>query len=336
MVAEAADALSAAANSPNSVAAVGAAAAQPVKVLQLDLQPAGLGSVQVTMRLADGKLSVVVGVAKPATLKAIESEGDAISTRLAAGGSTLDSFVVMQLNTNSTAAAAIRPTAQHPEARRTPRMEPMAMRRPAARAPRAATAPRTTGAAGARRNRFELAAVLAVSLSSVALGRAETAALCEREMSRAARENGIPLNILYSVGLTETGHRGALSPWDMNVDGRAVHSTSLAEALQRFAAERARGARLIDVGCMQINQHWHASHFNSLAEMFDPTRNVDYAAGFLKTLKAQEGSWTSAVARYNAGPDNPQAQKNYVCAVIGNMVASGMGEWTPRAHAFCR
>ena len=168
------------------------------------------------------------------------------------------------------------------------------------------------------------------------MARAETGELCEQEMARAARENGIPLNILYSVGLTETGHAGALSPWDMNVDGRAVHSASLEEALQRFAAERARGAKLIDVGCMQINHHWHASHFASLAEMFDPVRNVDYAAGFLKTLKAQEGNWTLAVARYNAGPDNPQAQKTYVCNVIGNMVASGMGEWTPRARAFCK
>ena len=155
-------------------------------------------------------------------------------------------------------------------------------------------------------------------------------------MARAARENGIPLNILYSVGLTETGHAGALSPWDMNVDGRAVHSASLEEALQRFAAERARGAKLIDVGCMQINHHWHASHFSSLAEMFDPVRNVDYAAGYLKELKAQEGNWTLAVARYNAGPDNPQAQRTYVCNVIGHMVASSMGEWTPRARAFCK
>jgi len=168
------------------------------------------------------------------------------------------------------------------------------------------------------------------------VARAQTGELCEQEMARAARENGIPLNILYSVGLTETGHAGALSPWDMNVDGRAVHSVSLEQALLRFAAERARGAKLIDVGCMQINHHWHASHFASLPEMFDPVRNVDYAAGYLKELKAQEGNWTLAVARYNAGPDNPQAQKAYVCSVIGNMVASGMGEWTPRARAFCQ
>ena len=38
--------------------------------------------------------------------------------------------------------------------------------------------------------------------------------------------------------------------------------------------------------------------------MFDSVRNVEYAANFLKALKAQEGSWTLAVARYNAGPGN--------------------------------
>ena len=155
-------------------------------------------------------------------------------------------------------------------------------------------------------------------------------------MARAARLNDIPLNILYSVGLSETGRRGVLSPYDMNVDGRPVHSQSLDEALARFALETARGAKLIDVGCMQINHHWHAAHFASLREMFDPALNVEYAANYLKELKAQEGSWTLAVARYNAGPDNLKAQKAYVCMVIGNMVASGMGQWTPNAREFCK
>ena len=202
--------------------------------------------------------------------------------------------------------------------------------------PLAAMAPPAVGPVKPPRRLPRLAAALAISLCSVALARAETSQPCEREMARAAHLNGIPLNILYSVGLTETGQRGTLSPYDMNVDGRAVHSATLDEALARFAYERAHGAKLIDVGCMQINHHWHASHFASLAEMFDPTRNVDYAAGFLKTLEAQEGNWTLAVARYNAGPDNPHAQKTYVCNVISNMVASGMGEWTPRAREFCK
>jgi soluble lytic murein transglycosylase-like protein len=159
---------------------------------------------------------------------------------------------------------------------------------------------------------------------------------CEREMTRAAAVSGVPLNVLYSVGLTETGVRGELGPYDMNVDGKAVASASLAEALRRFGEAKARGARLIDIGCMQINYRYHGSRFASLAAMFDPAQNVDYAASYLKTLKAREGSWTLAVARYNAGPGNAAAERLYVCAVIRNMVASGFGRWTASARALCR
>ena len=59
------------------------------------------------------------------------------------------------------------------------------------------------------------------------------------------------------------------------------------------------------------------------------------AANFLKALKAQEGSWTLAVARYNAGPGNPAAERTYVCSVIRNMIASGFGAWTANARALC-
>ena len=106
--------------------------------------------------------------------------------------------------------------------------------------------------------------------------------------------------------------------------------------MARFAAAKTQGARLIDVGCMQINVHFHGGHLGSLAEMFDPAQNVDYAANFLKTLRAQEGNWTLAVARYNAGPGNPAAERTYVCAVIRSMIASGFGRWTANARALCR
>jgi soluble lytic murein transglycosylase-like protein len=172
--------------------------------------------------------------------------------------------------------------------------------------------------------------------SSAAGALAAAPEVCEREMARAAQANSIPLNILYSIGLTETGHKGALSPYDMNIDGRGVYAEDLSQALARIAFERAHGARLIDVGCMQINIHWHGKNFNSISEMFDPARNVAYAARYIKQLRAREGNWTLAVARYNAGPDNPSAQKNYVCAVIANVVRSGFGGWTPGARAFCK
>jgi soluble lytic murein transglycosylase-like protein len=159
---------------------------------------------------------------------------------------------------------------------------------------------------------------------------------CEREMIRAAGKYGVPLGMLYAVGLTETGRKGSLQPYALNVEGRAVYGGDKHEALRQFAQAKAAGAKLIDMGCMQINHYFHADQFTSLGDMLEPDKNVDYAARFLKQLRQREGNWTMAVARYHAGPNNNPAQKRYVCRVIANMVATGFGEWTPQAQAFCQ
>jgi soluble lytic murein transglycosylase-like protein len=158
---------------------------------------------------------------------------------------------------------------------------------------------------------------------------------CEREMMRASSKYGVPLGMLYSVGLTETGRRGSLQPYAMNVEGKAVFSNSAAEAIQRFEEASRGGARLIDLGCMQINHLYHRENFSSLEGMLNPRTNVEYAARFLRELKARHETWTMAVARYHAGPNNDPAQKRYVCRVIANMVATGFGQWTPGARTFC-
>ncbi len=160
--------------------------------------------------------------------------------------------------------------------------------------------------------------------------------LCEREMTRAAAKYDVPLAVLYAVGMTETGRRGLLNPYALNIEGPSFFPASLDEALRRVEAAQKDGARLIDIGCMQINHYFHGSRFRSLKAMFDPRENVEYAAQFLKTLKAREGSWTLAAARYHAGPDNNPAQKKYVCQVISNMIAGGFGAWTANARAFCQ
>jgi soluble lytic murein transglycosylase-like protein len=154
-------------------------------------------------------------------------------------------------------------------------------------------------------------------------------------MTRVARAYDIPLGVLYAVGLTETGNRGSLRPFAMNVDGKPLFFSNLDEALVRFDDERKRGARFIDIGCMQINHRFHSKAFANVRQMFDPALNVAYAAQFLKQLRAREPNWTLAVARYHAGPNNDPAQKRYVCAVIANLAASGFGAWTPQARVFC-
>jgi len=160
-------------------------------------------------------------------------------------------------------------------------------------------------------------------------------AICEAEMITAAQHFNVPLGVLYAVGLTETGRKSSLQPYALNIGGKAVFAQSEQEALRNFYAARKRGIKLIDLGCMQINHHYHGHNFVSTKAMLNPATNVAYAAKFLADLYQREGSWTLAVARYHAGPNNNPAQKRYVCRVLHNMVASGFGNWTPPARAFC-
>lgn len=184
-------------------------------------------------------------------------------------------------------------------------------------------------------------ALLAAFTSSAAAqggkpgGRAGADKLCEREMIAASQRHGVPLGMLYAVGLTETGRGDSLRPYALNVDGKAVYELTRAEAVKAFNSAVRSGAKFIDVGCMQINHRYHRQHFSSLETMLDPALNVDYAARYLAQLKVREGNWTMAVARYHAGPDNDPAQKRYVCRVISNMVATGFGKWTPESEKLC-
>lgn len=181
--------------------------------------------------------------------------------------------------------------------------------------------------------------LLAVTgLLGLAISTSEAAAsngACEREIQSAAAKYGIPEGILYSVGLTETGRKGSLHPYALNVEGKVLYPSSEREAILAFERAQRSGAKLIDLGCMQINHHYHGEHFASSAEMLEPRPNVEYAARFLKRLHDRHETWTMAVARYHAGPNNDPAQKQYVCRVIANLVATGYGNWTANARKFC-
>lgn len=172
-------------------------------------------------------------------------------------------------------------------------------------------------------------------ISEAHASQSSQAGLCEQEIHRAAAKYGVPEGILYSVGLAETGKKGSLQPWALNIEGKAVFATSPSDALSIFENARRQGAVLIDLGCMQINHHFHGEAFQSPAQMLEPARNVEYAARFLSQLRARHETWTMAVARYHAGPNNDPAQKRYVCRVISNLVASGYGQWTKNASQFC-
>ena len=67
-----------------------------VKELDIALDPAELGSISIRLRLANGKLSVVIGAANANTLSALEGARDAIVERLGGGSSQSIEELVLQ------------------------------------------------------------------------------------------------------------------------------------------------------------------------------------------------------------------------------------------------
>jgi soluble lytic murein transglycosylase-like protein len=65
-------------------------------------------------------------------------------------------------------------------------------------------------------------------------------------------------------------------------------------------AAQALGNQSIDVGCFQVNLHYHPDAFASLADAFDPASNARYAASLLNRLHDQSGSWPLAIALYHS------------------------------------
>lgn len=88
------------------------------------------------------------------------------------------------------------------------------------------------------------------------------------------------------------------------------------------------------LGLMQIVPKFHPSidPGDAAADAraaLDPARAVDYAARYLVSLKKQFGSWSLALAAYNAGPGNVAKYKgvppftetrNYVAQITGDLI----------------
>jgi hypothetical protein len=132
----------------------------------------------------------------------------------------------------------------------------------------------------------------------------DAAALCERAIVAGARRGGAPVDVLQAVALTETGRMigGRLRPWPwaINREGEGHWFASREEALAFARASVAAGRRSFDVGCFQINYHWHGHAFASLDAMFDQETGGTYAAQFLRSLHAEFGDWSAAAGAYHS------------------------------------
>ncbi len=160
--------------------------------------------------------------------------------------------------------------------------------------------------------------ILAVALWSqlAASARAEPSeseiARCERAIAGAGSRS-VPQSVLHAISLTETGRmlNGRLRPWPwaINREGQGHWFSSREEALDFARRSVAEGRRSFDVGCFQINYHWHGENFESLEAMFDPDVGAAYAARFLDELHREKGDWSAAAGAYHSR--TPQFANKY-------------------------
>lgn len=134
----------------------------------------------------------------------------------------------------------------------------------------------------------------------------EGARQCTQYFPAEEQRNAIPSHLLAAISSTESGrwHSGlglALPwPWTINVEGKGYYFDSKAEAIAKTTALMKAGQRSIDVGCMQVNLMHHPAAFASLEDAFDPSKNVAYAAKFLRANYNGSGDWVKATAAYHS------------------------------------
>lgn len=153
---------------------------------------------------------------------------------------------------------------------------------------------------------------------------------CEALAATAAAQADIPSGLLPAIARMESGHspdggpRRAW-PWTLNQGGNSMYFDTRAEALAYLTRAIDDGVTNIDIGCMQINYHWHNEAFPSLEAMLDPVTNTRYSAAFLSELHRRVGTWEQATAYYHStdaerGP-RYQAQVFEIRAELGPQTA---------------
>lgn len=173
------------------------------------------------------------------------------------------------------------------------------------------------------RNAAHLGGVMTALILGASLGSAggQDESLCDQAAQKAAATSGVPVEFLLAITRVETGRRtgGQLHPWPwtINLAGQGYWFGDASEAMEFATDQLALGQENFDVGCFQINLHWHGAEFASLKAVFDPQTNADYAADFLATLYDSEGGWPEAVAAYHSRtPDKAADYLQKVEAVL--------------------
>jgi hypothetical protein len=165
---------------------------------------------------------------------------------------------------------------------------------------------------------------------------AQQSDLCAVALRQAERRYHLPPALLVSIARAESGRPIASLadirpwPWTIDADGNGLFLDSKAAAIA-WLRQQALHHRFVDVGCMQVDLHYHPDAFNTLEEALDPIANADYAARLLLDLYRGEagGSWDIAVGLYHSHTSLLAAEYRDRVALIGADVLHGILKGVP-------
>ncbi len=139
---------------------------------------------------------------------------------------------------------------------------------------------------------------------------AEFRQFCQQAVERAEANRNLPRDLLAAISFAESGQWDAEKqeiiawPWTVTSGGKGHYFPDKQAAIAFIRDLQRQGVRNIDVGCLQVNLHYHPDAFAGLEEALDPQTNALYAAKFLAQLHRDKKSWSEAIRRYHsADPD---------------------------------
>ncbi len=165
--------------------------------------------------------------------------------------------------------------------------------------------------------------------------------LCAAAIDRQEARHKIPKKLLQAISMVESGRwdpktrRKVAWPWTVTANGKGRYFPTKQAAIAHVMKLKGQGIRVIDVGCMQVNLHYHPNAFKSLSAAFDPKRNADYAAKFLTRLKREHRTWRKAVQHYHSATPSkrvPYQNKVYAAWQDSKRQASRPGATTARTR----
>lgn len=136
---------------------------------------------------------------------------------------------------------------------------------------------------------------------------ADDAEVCTVAAQQFEKKYQIKKHLLSTISNVESGRwnqetkRTSAWPWTVNAQGKGYFFETKQQAIAQVKKLQESGVKSIDVGCMQINLAYHPEAFEDLEEAFNPYKNMEYGAKYLKKLYVQKGNdWNKAATAYHS------------------------------------